>query len=468
MSVPQTLGPDRVGEAVALMARAFHDEVHFRIIFPRRRLYCLTRVMGRCLADGLAQGRVDAVHTDRGHLAGVAVWLAPGAWPVNLRRRLRHLPDIARMTLAGGVPARRRMLRFGDLTDRAHLRAPHWFLYVLAVDPDLHGQGHGDALLQHGLADADRTGLPVFLHTQAPSSATWYSRHGFVLHGAVGQVDGYASWPMLRQPNQPKPAAGSAVWAIVLAGGGGARFGGAKQYAELGRRPLVSWSIAAAAEVADGVVAVVADPATRWPGSDVAGIRVVAGGADRAGSVAAGLAAVPADAGIIVVADAAHPLAEPALFRAVVDAVSAGADGAVPGLPLVEVLARVDEGGVRRGGLPRDGLVQVQTPQAFRAQVLRRAHADRPGGTEDSALVADAGGRIVVVPGQATNLHITTPDDLEVARRLVASSASAGPRARLPPGVTARCRSFAYPGPADRSGTARLGLRAPWTSGPAR
>jgi 2-C-methyl-D-erythritol 4-phosphate cytidylyltransferase len=212
----------------------------------------------------------------------------------------------------------------------------------------------------------------------------------------------------------------SGVWAIVLGGGSGARFGGAKQFQELGGMTLLGRSVAAAASAAEGVVVVVPGGAEPTGLPTVAATLVVAaGGAHRAASVRSGLAAVPGHADVIVVADAAHPLASPALFAAVVGAVRAGAGGALPGLPLSEVLATVDAEGTRTGGLPREGHVLVQTPHAFRADLLRAAHASGEDGVEDSAMVAALGARIAVVPGDPVNLHVTTPQELEIARRLL-------------------------------------------------
>jgi 2-C-methyl-D-erythritol 4-phosphate cytidylyltransferase len=210
------------------------------------------------------------------------------------------------------------------------------------------------------------------------------------------------------------------VWAIVLGGGTGARFGGAKQFAELGGLSLLGRSVAAAATVSEGVVVVV--PGGLEPGGlPPVEVKLVmaAGGAHRAASVRSGLAAVPADAEVIVVADAAHPLAGPALFASVVDAVRCGAGGALPGLPLTEVIARVDADGTRVGGVPRESHVLVQMPHAFRADLLRTAHATGEDGVEDSAMVAALGARIVVVAGDPRNLHVTTPEELDLARRLV-------------------------------------------------
>jgi len=222
------------------------------------------------------------------------------------------------------------------------------------------------------------------------------------------------------------------VWAIVLGGGSGARFGAAKQFESLGGVTLLARSVTAASTVCEGVVVVVPDglrPADLLEPTDLpaptdlrepaAKLVIATGGAHRAASVRSGLAAIPADAEIIVVADAAHPLASPALFAAVVDAVRAGAGGALPGLPLTEVIAKVADDGSRVGGLPRDGHVLVQMPQAFRAGLLRAAHANGADGVEDSTMVAALGARVVVVPGDPVNLHVTTPAELDLARRLI-------------------------------------------------
>lgn len=211
----------------------------------------------------------------------------------------------------------------------------------------------------------------------------------------------------------PAPAPDRPVWTIVVAGGGGSRFGGAKQYVEVAGRRVIDWSVAAARTVSDGLVAVVpaADVGRDLPGADV----VVAGGATRSASVRAGLAAVPADADVVVVHDAARPAAGAELFRAVVTAVRGGADAAVPGIPVVDSLRW------RAGGaVDREALVAVQTPQAFSAPALRAAHATGADASDDATLVEMGGGTVVVVEGDTGNVKLTHPSDLDVvARRLV-------------------------------------------------
>lgn len=208
------------------------------------------------------------------------------------------------------------------------------------------------------------------------------------------------------------------VWAIVVAAGSGSRFGGSKQFEALGGRRVVDWAVAAARTVADGVVVVV-PPAMLGEGSrdplELGADTVVAGAATRSGSVRAGLAAVPADAEVIVVHDAARPLASPALFTAVVAALGDGADGSIPAVAVADTVKRVRDG-VVVATLDRTELVAVQTPQAFRARALRRAHAGSVDATDDAALVEAAGGRVVVVDGEAANAKITCPADLVSAR----------------------------------------------------
>ncbi len=204
------------------------------------------------------------------------------------------------------------------------------------------------------------------------------------------------------------------VWTVVVAGGTGARFGGAKQFELLDDRRVIDHAVAAARAAGHDVVVVV-------PADMVAAERerfavVVAGGATRSASVRAGLAAVPAGAQVICVHDAARPFATAGLFAAVVAAVRAGADGAVPGVPVTDTIKVVGDDGAVTATPLRASLVAVQTPQAFGADVLRRAHGADGEGTDDAALVEAGGGRVVVVPGEGGNRKITHPEDLAWAR----------------------------------------------------
>jgi 2-C-methyl-D-erythritol 4-phosphate cytidylyltransferase len=209
------------------------------------------------------------------------------------------------------------------------------------------------------------------------------------------------------------PHAAENVWTIVVAGGSGSRLGCVKQFEVVGSRRVIDHAADAARDVSDGVVLVV-------PPGDVTAEGGVAGGETRSDSVRAGLAAVPADATIVCVHDAARPFASRQLFEAVINAVSAGADAAIPGLAVTDTIKRVDADNVVVETPSRASLVAVQTPQAFRASILRAAHATgRPGSemaTDDATLVEMCGGRVVVVPGEHNNRKITHLDDLVWAR----------------------------------------------------
>jgi len=205
------------------------------------------------------------------------------------------------------------------------------------------------------------------------------------------------------------------VWGIVVAAGRGDRFGQPKQFCALVGRRVVDVSVSAMQATCEAVVVVLPAGIT-WDGDAVA--AAVAGGDTRSDSVRAGLRAIPADAEVVVVHDAARPLATRALFDAVIAAVRNGADAAVPGLLVADTLKRVANERVV-ATVDRGELVAVQTPQAFRASVLRAAHAGSDDATDDAALVEAMGGSVVVVPGEPRNLKITTPDDLLVAAALL-------------------------------------------------
>lgn len=212
------------------------------------------------------------------------------------------------------------------------------------------------------------------------------------------------------------------VWSVIVAGGSGARYGALKQFEPLAGRTLLDWSTTTAAAASDGVVVVLpAEELHRWPGS-------VAGGASRSESVRRGLAAVPAEATIVCVHDAVRPFATAATYHAVIAAVHAGADGAVPGVAVTDTIKRVDGAGQVVDTPPRAELAAVQTPQAFRADVLRRAHATAADGTDDAALVEAIGGRVAVVAGDPANVKITHPGDLE---RVSGSAAPRQPAIRI-------------------------------------
>jgi 2-C-methyl-D-erythritol 4-phosphate cytidylyltransferase len=208
-----------------------------------------------------------------------------------------------------------------------------------------------------------------------------------------------------------KQRVGEKIWTIVVAAGSGTRFGSPKQFSLINERRIVDWAVETSRISSDGVVVVLPTEQAEREGG-------VAGGATRSSSVRCGLAAVPSDATIICVHDAARPFASEFLFDEVIDAVCAGADGAVPGLPVIDTIKFIDSTNVVTSTPDRRQLVAVQTPQAFRAKQLRQAHENNPEGTDDSTLVEARGGKIVVITGDPLNRKITTPEDLNWARAI--------------------------------------------------
>lgn len=158
-------------------------------------------------------------------------------------------------------------------------------------------------------------------------------------------------------------------------------------------------------------------------------VAVVAGGETRQDSVRLALAALGPEIDIVLVHDAARPLAPSELVDAVAEAVRAGADAVVPVLPVVDTIKRVDADGRVLQTVPRADLRAVQTPQGFDRQVLVRAHAaarsDRRTGTDDAGLVEDLGVEVQVLPGRPEAFKITGPIDLLVADAMLAQQHSA-------------------------------------------
>ena len=157
---------------------------------------------------------------------------------------------------------------------------------------------------------------------------------------------------------------------------------------------------------------------------------VVAGGAERTDSVAAGLAGLArvGDVDVVLVHDAARCLTPLDVFERVVDAVRRGAAGAVPGVGLVDTVKTVDAEGVITGTPDRASLRAVQTPQGFAREVLATAYRSGVQATDDAALVERCGHHVVVVDGDPLAFKVTTPEDLERAERVLAARGASLPR----------------------------------------
>ncbi|HEU68644.1 MAG TPA: 2-C-methyl-D-erythritol 4-phosphate cytidylyltransferase [Candidatus Acetothermia bacterium] len=219
------------------------------------------------------------------------------------------------------------------------------------------------------------------------------------------------------------------VSGVVLAAGRGTRFGGegSKVWAPLAGRPLLAYALGAfaRADVVDEIV-VVARPGDEARAAAVArGIplptRVVAGGERRVDSARAGVAAARGE--LVLVHDGARPLASPDLIRRVLAAAQRHR-AAVPTIPVSDTVRYAREGFLVET-LDRSGLVLIQAPQGFRRELLVAgyAEAERRGLdlTDDAGAVLLLGHPVAAVPGDPANLKVTWPEDLALAKRLVAA-----------------------------------------------
>lgn len=223
------------------------------------------------------------------------------------------------------------------------------------------------------------------------------------------------------------------VAAIVPAAGLGTRLGPGtpKALRELAGVPMLVHAVRAmmAARLVDRVV-VVAPPSqvaevSALLSDDAAGrMVVVAGGSSRQESVAAGLAVLGSDVEVVLVHDAARPLAPAELADRVAAAVLAGAEAVVPAIPLADTVKRVSGDGIVIDTLDRKELRAVQTPQGFLRAVLAEAHAagadlrDAPT-TDDAGLVERLGRPVRVVLGSEEAFKVTGPLDLLLAEALL-------------------------------------------------
>lgn len=225
------------------------------------------------------------------------------------------------------------------------------------------------------------------------------------------------------------------VNAIIVAAGEGKRMGAdaPKPLLLLAGKPILVHTLeaVAASSVGRAIIVVAAAERARFElllGSAKLGRlqwTLQNGGARRQDSVAGGLAEVDADCEIVVVHDAVRPLVTPGLIDRSVEA--AAKDGAaVAGVPVADTIKVVSRERRIESTPPRDALWAIQTPQAFRAALLREAHRraaiDRVEATDDAMLVERLGEKVAVVEGERRNLKITTPEDLAIAEALLAHS----------------------------------------------
>lgn len=236
-----------------------------------------------------------------------------------------------------------------------------------------------------------------------------------------------------RQGTGCDPFGADMVYALIVAGGKGTRFGSPipKQYASLAGVPILARTlrvfdecdavdrlvVAVPPEDIGFVLDTIVDSAV-WRKR----IFVVGGGARRQDSVFNGLAAIPPEAALVVIHDAVRPLVTCATITACADA--ARQHGAcIVAWPVGDTLKRVSDSGCIEATLPRDRVWMAQTPQAFRSALIRMAHEharrEQVTSTDDAGLVERMGATVHLLPGSLRNLKITTQEDLALAEALL-------------------------------------------------
>lgn len=257
--------------------------------------------------------------------------------------------------------------------------------------------------------------------------------------------------PASASPRNP-PHALSTLGVVLVAAGRGERLGAdtPKAFVELGGRTLIEHCIATVTALAGGGHLVVVVPeslasdalaiiADRAPAGSSWEISVTPGGRERHESVRFGLGALPDHVDVVLVHDAARPLAPLSLFERVAAEVRRTGDAVIPALPVADTLKRVSADRLVHETVDRAPLVAVQTPQGFPLQALAVAH-DRlgsavPGGaatvgepnavradepTDDAEVVQRAGGIVRTVAGDTLAHKLTTPGDLALLEALLA------------------------------------------------
>lgn len=225
------------------------------------------------------------------------------------------------------------------------------------------------------------------------------------------------------------------VGVVVVAAGSGSRLGAElpKAFVSLGGVSILSRALEQVFGMSEPaqVVVVVPEPHLTLAqdevrdaaGAAVEYASVVAGGPTRQSSVAAGLAALWPDVGVVLVHDAARPFTPTALFEAVVARVRASGQGVIPGLPVADTLKRMEDD-VALETVDRSVVSAIQTPQGFPRVELTASYASATQEyTDDAAVFAAAGHTVRVIQGDALAFKITTPWDLRRAQSLVESGA---------------------------------------------
>ena len=162
--------------------RGFYTDPFFEFLAPRARtrdrgLFFFFRTALRHLGPG---GKVVTLRDADNRIVGVAAWLAPGGYPQPLRTQIAAVPGSFR-----ALYRRPRALVDGtsylNAVAKAHPKAPHWYLYLLVVDPEIQGHGGGTMLLNDQLSGIDSDGVGAYLETQKHDNVAFYRRFGFDL-----------------------------------------------------------------------------------------------------------------------------------------------------------------------------------------------------------------------------------------------------------------------------------------------
>jgi len=224
---------------------------------------------------------------------------------------------------------------------------------------------------------------------------------------------------------------------LIMAAGSGDRFGGEpKQFLPLRNKPVIVWAIESFCDHPDvGGITVVAEPGREHEIGELLESycveeieEIVPGGETRQDSVRRGLEALRSTSVTVLVHDAARPCLSGVLLQRILDALC-GVDAVVPALPAVDTLIR-EKANRLHAVVDRTGISGVQTPQGFRTELLRRAHANAEAkgivSSDDGSLVLAMGEPVSTVPGERTNIKITFEEDMAIAEAILGAG-QAGP-----------------------------------------
>ena len=221
--------------------------------------------------------------------------------------------------------------------------------------------------------------------------------------------------------------------AIIVAAGSGVRLGSnvPKAFVKIAGRTMLSYSLATIRQIdsIEELVIAVPEGFENAARAEVAAaglgipVKIAVGGIERQDSVRIALELTSAESDLVIVHDAARPLATAAIFDACLSAASR-AGAAIAAIPVSDTLKRVTDSTIT-ATIARAGLWQAQTPQAFRRAVLVTAHQsavrEKIAATDDADLVERTSARVEVVEASTSNIKITTPADLAIVEAIIAA-----------------------------------------------